>query len=654
MDTNNNSNSNNSSSMFPIDSEAFLLNRTDDELVVPKLGFREIMHQRSSLFQQQPAITTMLPSSQAQQVGVFGVDANKRINLWNDSAASVTGALLLKSSSSTKRCPAKEEDGHPHKDNGNKDKGNKDNTDDCNGNVETVVGMPFGDLFPSSLFEVSLIGQRTTTTTTRPVSMPVESISMANVLDKVLATGIPSMAVPVIATAGRKRGRGEMTVVRSFSVDFLPQFAASRASSPPLERDCNSTNTNSTNTNSSSKGNTSWLSMVSGVVLVCRTHTNPSLIDIARSVAKPSVDKLRSMSAGSAGTCPTETETETEVGNFDKEEPIDDAAAIVVEVAEIDNSFHTCQIDSSFRIDDSFRTCQIDHSIKNVQIVSSTNRRLAALEAFEGSDDSDGADSDDDGLDFPNLRLPPLTTTSKRDSTTGTRTTDDTDEDYRTLFETIDTIIFGVDLFGNINEWNHKMEELTGISKDDAMGRSLLEDTSLPLLPFPDPSRRMPRSEIISLRGEVEPVLSNAYRGQSCPELNLKLKSTSTSTIVTSLGQPQTRAMLRHLTASVSPRYDTQQQVVGALFLGTDLTKGFTRFMGLQTDAHELRKLIDTANAPIFGIDAHGYVSFIIHLLTCLHNVGSEALYISKSNTAIHQPVLYYAMRINNVPQIHQ
>ena len=257
----------------------------------------------------------------------------------------------------------------------------------------------------------------------------------------------------------------------------------------------------------------------------------------------------------------------------------------------------------------------------------------SALEAFEGSDDSEGADSDDDELDFPNLHLLSLTT-PKRDSTTGTRTTADTDEDYRTLFETIDTIIFGVDLFGNINEWNHKMEEHTGISKDAAMGRSLLEDTSLPLLPFPDPSRRMPRSEMLTLRDQVEPILSDAYRGQSCLELNLKLKSTSTT--VTSLGKPQTRAMLRHLTASVSPRYDTQQQVVGALFLGTDLTEGFSRFMGIRQDAHELRKLIDTTNAPIFGIDAHGYVSLFICLLVC--TTAEKKHCLSNQNTVTHQP----------------
>jgi hypothetical protein len=90
--------------MFPIDSESFQL---CDELLVPKLGLGEICHQRSfrSDIKGTGQPLTIHSSAPPQQVGVFGVDSNKRINLWNYSAASVTGALT----SSKKSCLAEEE-----------------------------------------------------------------------------------------------------------------------------------------------------------------------------------------------------------------------------------------------------------------------------------------------------------------------------------------------------------------------------------------------------------------------------------------------------------------------------------------------------------------------------------------------------------------
>jgi PAS domain-containing protein len=545
--------SSNNLDLCTIDNEAFLLN----DLGMPNLEASEVAarHRKAcSDTKGQQQQTIVLPP--LQQVGVFGVDANKRINLWNDAAAAVTGVFSPKN-----RCI------HQHSEPEDDDSSDYGNDEDIHGRA---IGMSLDDVFPSSSFEID--------TGRTPPSVST-SITLADVLDRVFQTGEPSMAVPVIQKAGRKRGREEMTDESSFSVDFLPQFGFS-----PMV---------------SSR-------MVSGVVLVCRSEKaiqrllsredDRSLIDIARSITMPPpLDKDRSMSAASTGTFTTETcttgtcmtETETEV-DIDKE----------IE-AEIDNSFHTCQIDTSFRtnqIDGSFQSCQIDPSHSTPH--GTKSERLEALEAFEAFEASDNStDGDNDEL-HRSLLSPPLATR---------KASSITDEDHRMLFETVDSIIFGVDLAGKIDAWNYRMEELTGLSRDDAMGRSLVEDTSLPLLPF-----NLKKPGALTFRGEVEPVLSKAYRGRSTPQFRLKVKSKTSGRAPNEeslSGQSdESRGILRHLVASVSPRYNHQKEIIGAFFLATDLTEGFMYFQSLKTDAHELRKLIDTANAPIFGINANGYV----------------------------------------------
>ena len=546
-----------------------------------------------------------LPSPQQQEVGVFGVDSNKRINIWNSSAARVTRALTsgsVEDNDTTDDCISRCNNNANSTNNCHQDTSNNNCESDCESdedpeNTKRVIGMSFDDLFPSSLFEISTGAPQQT------------SLTLVDILENVIQTGEPSMGIPVVR-AGRKRGRNEMATNSSstssvrFSIDFLPQFK----SCPMFVSSRN----------------------VSGVVLLCRSdesspmvvhghglnetsignnnnnnnHNNNNLIDMARSLTLP-VDKPFSRSVGSSGTCPTEneTETETEIDNIDKE----------IET-EIDDSFRTCQIDVSHQTNIGIEV-QIDLSTNTVEQQSSSNsnsnsnNRLEALQAFGNSDDS----SDDDGVHhnhFFNRASPPLGigNLGMTDSTDDDcdEHENETDEDYRTLFETVDSVIFGVDLLGNINEWNYKMEELTGISRNDAKGRSLLEDTSLPFLPCEctDTGGSVP------LESEVHPVLYRAYSGKSTQQFRLNLKSTTTTGISTKTSNPgeeeKHHGMLRVLVASVSPRYNKRGEVMGALFLAGDFTSDSMMFHSIKTDAHELRKLIDTANAPIFGIDAYG------------------------------------------------
>ena len=43
------------------------------------------------------------------------------------------------------------------------------------------------------------------------------------------------------------------------------------------------------------------------------------------------------------------------------------------------------------------------------------------------------------------------------------------------LIDTANAPIFGVDIHGNVNEWNQKVEQITGFTKDEVMGHNLVQ-----------------------------------------------------------------------------------------------------------------------------------------------------------------------------------
>merc|ERR1719247_3328052 len=48
--------------------------------------------------------------------------------------------------------------------------------------------------------------------------------------------------------------------------------------------------------------------------------------------------------------------------------------------------------------------------------------------------------------------------------------------DLRLLIDTANAPIFGIDADGRVNEWNRKMAAITGFSKEEVAGRSLVQD----------------------------------------------------------------------------------------------------------------------------------------------------------------------------------
>ena len=60
---------------------------------------------------------------------------------------------------------------------------------------------------------------------------------------------------------------------------------------------------------------------------------------------------------------------------------------------------------------------------------------------------------------------------------------------------------------------------------------------------------------------------------------------------------------------NATPRVDAAGKVVGMVGVGQDITEITKSQMELSRVANDFRILIDTANAPIFGIDADGLVN---------------------------------------------
>ena len=60
---------------------------------------------------------------------------------------------------------------------------------------------------------------------------------------------------------------------------------------------------------------------------------------------------------------------------------------------------------------------------------------------------------------------------------------------------------------------------------------------------------------------------------------------------------------------NASTRRDPENNIVGVLGVAQDVTESSKNEKRVAAMAHELRQLVDTANAPIFGIDRDGNVN---------------------------------------------
>ena len=150
--------------------------------------------------------------------------------------------------------------------------------------------------------------------------------------------------------------------------------------------------------------------------------------------------------------------------------------------------------------------------------------------------------------------------------------------DLTRLLDTANAPIFGVDKDGLVNEWNMKSAEITGFSKEEVMGRDLIQEIM--------------QSEY---KDSVQVVLNNALQGQNTANFEFPLFTKDGNTVQVLL--------------NATPRIDSMGKLVGVVGVGQDITEKKQAETELTRVADDLRALIDTANAPIFGIDTKGNVN---------------------------------------------
>jgi PAS domain S-box-containing protein len=82
--------------------------------------------------------------------------------------------------------------------------------------------------------------------------------------------------------------------------------------------------------------------------------------------------------------------------------------------------------------------------------------------------------------------------------------------ELRLLVDTANAPIFGIDVNGNVNEWNDKTSEITGFTKDEAFDKPLVSTFIVP-----------------SLRPSVQEVLDNALQGNETSNYELEFETKS-------------------------------------------------------------------------------------------------------------------------------
>uniref|UniRef100_A0A0D3FHM4 Phytochrome n=1 Tax=Oryza barthii TaxID=65489 RepID=A0A0D3FHM4_9ORYZ len=147
------------------------------------------------------------------------------------------------------------------------------------------------------------------------------------------------------------------------------------------------------------------------------------------------------------------------------------------------------------------------------------------------------------------------------------------------LIETATVPIFAVDTDGCINGWNAKVAELTGLSVEEAMGKSLVND-----LIFKESEET------------VDKLLSRALRGDEDKNVEIKLKT---------FGPEQSKGPIFVIVNACSSR-DYTKNIVGVCFVGQDVTGQkvvMDKFINIQGDYKAIVHNPNPLIPPIFASD---------------------------------------------------
>ncbi|MDG1844417.1 MAG: PAS domain S-box protein [Nitrospinaceae bacterium] len=155
---------------------------------------------------------------------------------------------------------------------------------------------------------------------------------------------------------------------------------------------------------------------------------------------------------------------------------------------------------------------------------------------------------------------------------------EDLSKELTQLIDTANAPIFGIDTDGNVNEWNQKVEQITGFNKDEVMGHNLVKTRITEEFKKP-----------------VQEVLDKALKGNETSNYEVPLFTKSGERVM----------VLLNATTRRSP----QGKIVGVVGVGQDITELDQSRSEMENISKELTQLIDTANAPIFGVDINGNVN---------------------------------------------
>jgi PAS domain S-box-containing protein len=140
----------------------------------------------------------------------------------------------------------------------------------------------------------------------------------------------------------------------------------------------------------------------------------------------------------------------------------------------------------------------------------------------------------------------------------------------------VDTIlVMGVDRNGLVDEWNTATANATGVGMNDALKKPFIKTF------IPEGKR-----ELIQL------VQNDTLLGKGISSYELEINTHNGES--------------RHLIVSTAPRAGENKQVCGALYIAHDITVAFEQKRAVEAMTNEFKRLIDDANAPVFGIDCDG------------------------------------------------
>jgi len=138
--------------------------------------------------------------------------------------------------------------------------------------------------------------------------------------------------------------------------------------------------------------------------------------------------------------------------------------------------------------------------------------------------------------------------------------------------------IIGIDTEGRVNEWNQKVADLTGFSKDEVRGQELVAGFI-----------------VDECKASVSEVLRRALQGEETANFELSLITKGGARI--------------DILLNATAQRDNADKTIGVIGVGQNITELKVSKDALQPLVSELTQFIDTANAPIVGVDTEGRIN---------------------------------------------